>query len=45
MLSIINGQREKVIRYKVVGDYINAMKTTFDFNFHLYQGVKQHGYK
>ena len=28
----------------VVGDYINTMKTTFDFNFDLYQAVKQHGY-
>ena len=28
----------------VVGDYINTMKTTFNFNFELYQAVKQHGY-
>ena len=27
----------------VVGDYINIMKTTFDFNFDLYQAFKQHG--
>ena len=25
-------------------DYINIMKTTFDFNFDLYQAVKQHEY-
>ena len=28
----------------VVGDYINTMKTTFDFNFVLYQAFKQHEY-
>ena len=28
----------------VVGDYINTMKTTFDFNFDLYPGFKQPGY-
>jgi len=28
----------------VVGDYINILKTTFDFNFDLYQAFKQHGY-
>jgi len=28
----------------VVGDYINTMKTTFDFIFDLHQAVKQHGY-
>ena len=28
----------------MVGDYINTMKTTFDFNFVLYQAFKQHGY-
>ncbi len=27
----------------VVGDYINIMKTTFDFNFDLYKAFKQHG--
>ena len=27
----------------VVGDYINIMKTTFDFNFDLYQALKQQG--
>ena len=29
----------------VVGDYVNTMKTTFGFNFDLYQALKQHGYK
>ena len=24
--------------------FINTMKTTFDFNFDLYEAVKQHGY-
>ena len=28
----------------VVSDYINTMKTTFDFNFVLNKGVKQPGY-
>ena len=28
----------------VVGDYINMLKTTLDFNFDLYQGFKQHEY-
>ena len=28
----------------LVGNYINTMKATFDFNFDLYQAVKQHGY-
>ena len=28
----------------VVGDYINTIKMTFDFNFNLYQAVKQHEY-
>ena len=28
----------------VVGYYINIMKTTFDFNFNLYQALKQHLY-
>ena len=29
-----------------VGDYINTMKTAFDFNFDLHQNCyKQHGYK
>ena len=41
----INGSTEK---YKgvctVVNVYINAMKTTFDFNFDFYQALKQHGY-
>ena len=27
-----------------LGDYIKTMNTTFDFNFDLYQAVKQHGY-
>ena len=26
----------------VVGNYINTMKTTFDFNFYLNQAVKEH---
>ena len=26
----------------VVSDYINTMKTTFDFNFDFYKAVKQH---
>ena len=26
------------------GDYINKMKTTFDFNFNFNQAVKQHEY-
>ena len=30
--------------HTVVGDYINIMKTTFDFNFNSYQAFKQHGY-
>ena len=30
--------------YTVVGNYINTMRTTFDFNFDLYQAFKQHGY-
>ena len=28
----------------MVGDYINTLKTTFDFSLSLYQAVKQHGY-
>ena len=28
----------------VVGDYINTMKLTYDFNFDLYQAFKQHRY-
>ena len=27
----------------VVGDFINTMKTSFDFNFDLYQAFKQDG--
>ena len=27
-----------------VGDYINTMKTTLDFNFYLYQAFEQHRY-
>ena len=27
-----------------IGDYINKMKTTFDFNFNFNQAVKQHEY-
>ena len=28
----------------VVGDYINTMMTTFDFDFDLYQAIKLHEY-
>ena len=28
----------------MVGDFINIMKTTFDFNFDFYHAFKQHGY-
>ena len=28
----------------VVSNYINTMKTSFDFNFDLYEPFKQHGY-
>ena len=28
----------------VVGEFINIMKTTFDFNFDSYQAFKPHGY-
>ena len=31
-----------VVQHTVVGDNINIMKTTFDFNFDLYQTFKQH---
>ena len=30
--------------HTVISDYINTIKTTFDFNFDLYLAVKQHGY-
>ena len=30
--------------HTVVGDYINIMKTTFDFNYDLCQAFNQHGY-
>ena len=30
--------------HTMVGDNINIMKTTFDFNFSLYQAFIQHGY-
>ena len=30
--------------HKVVGDYINIMKTTFDLNLDFYQAFRQHGY-
>ena len=33
-----------VRKYTVVGDYTNKMKTTFYFNFDLYQASEQHGY-
>ena len=29
----------------MVGDLINTIKTTSDFNFNLYQPFKQHGYR
>jgi len=35
---------KKIQASTVVGDYINIMKITFDFNFDLYQAFKQHGY-
>ena len=38
------GRNLKKDMYTMVGDYINTMKTTFDFNFDLYQALKQHGY-
>jgi len=28
----------------MVGDDVNIIKTTFDFNFDLYQAFKEHGY-
>jgi len=28
----------------LAGDYVNIMKTTYNFHFDLYQGYKQHGY-
>ena len=28
----------------VAGNFINIMKTTFDFNFNFYQAFKQQGY-
>ena len=34
--------KHTVIAFTVVGDYINTMKTTFDFDFDFYQAVKQH---
>ena len=30
--------------FTVVGDFINTMKMTFDFNFELYQAAQQHEY-
>ena len=41
---IILNKKTVCYSYTVVGDYINRMKTTFDFNFDLHQAVKQHGY-
>ena len=29
--------KNPIVYIKVVGDYINTMKATFDFNFDLYQ--------
>ena len=34
----------KLLLHAMVGEYINTMKTTFDFNLDLYQAVKQDGY-
>ena len=41
----MDGSRFKtLLRYTtLVGDNINTMKTTFGFNFYLYEAVKQHG--
>ena len=37
--------KKKCANYNtVVGDYINTMKTTVEFNFDLNQAVKQHEY-
>ena len=33
-----------IVYCKVVGDYINTMKTTLDFNFYLYLAALQDGY-
>ena len=33
-----------IFSYTVVGDFINIIKTTFNFNFELYSAFKQHGY-
>ena len=30
-----------IVYIKVVRDYINTIKTTFDSNFHLYQAFKK----
>ena len=35
---------ENIANTTVVGDYSNIMKTIFDFNFDLYQSLKQHGH-
>ena len=35
-------KRNGELTYSGKGDYINTMKTTFDFNFYSYQAVKQH---
>ena len=37
------GFRSKMVS-TLVGDYINTMKTTFDFKFDLYKAVKQQRY-
>jgi len=36
--------KHKILSNTVVIAYINTTKTTFDFNFDLYQALKQHGY-
>ena len=40
----VNHQFQNKKKDTVVGDYINTMKTTFDFNFNLNRAIKQHGY-
>jgi len=37
-MEIFSGKMETL----VVGNYINTLKTAFDFNFDLFQAVKQH---
>ena len=35
---------DKLNTVELVGDYINIMKTNFDFNYDLYHTFKQHVY-